>query len=73
MSDLIEDYQKTLDEQIDGVARYILNGRCCDHPEYLARISEIKAYKRAKDNFRYELDKYIHDEDNLTSEEDDNE
>ena len=69
---VIQKYKKTLEDEIEKLERFILAGKCPDHAWYLARISELHAYKRAKDNFSRTLDDYIHEEDNL-SEEDSNE
>jgi hypothetical protein len=64
---VIESYRAKLNSEIEKVERYVLAGKCVDHAEYLARISEIHAYKRAKDDFQLTLQEYFEekDEDNL--------
>lgn len=71
---LIEIYEQSLDREIEHVSRYILNGKCKDHAEYLARISEIHAYRRAKDNFSESKKEFLdEEEENLPSMEDEEE
>ena len=65
---VIQKYKQTLDGEIEKLERFILAGKCPDHAWYLARISELHAYKRAKDNFARTLDDYLREEDNLSEE-----
>jgi hypothetical protein len=59
METVEERYKARIREARERVDRHILNGKCVDHAEYLARISERMAYRRAEDDFKRSLNEYI--------------
>jgi len=67
--DIYGSYLIKMDKEIEVIENYILKGKCVDHPEYLARISEKHAYMRARDNFTRSIKDYESD-DKQTSEDD---
>lgn len=59
---IIIDYRNSLDKEIATVTRKLVAGNAKDYAEYLAMVREIRAYKRAKENFADEVRKYQEEE-----------
>lgn len=68
--DVYENFLKRMKSEIETIENYILKGKCVDHPEYLARISEKHAYQRARDNFTRSIQDYENDDKDQPSEND---
>jgi len=62
LSDIADNYIKELHGQAGRVVSHVVEGKCGDYAEYLAKIAEIRAYKRCLILFEDEMDKYVKDE-----------
>ncbi len=62
MDDIFAKYLKRMDQEIMMIHDYVMNGRCSDYPEYLAKLSEKRAYVRARDNFTRSIQDYADEE-----------
>ena len=48
---IIHGFRKRQEQEVERVTDYIVSGNCESYAEYLAKVHEIRAYKRARNNF----------------------
>lgn len=62
MSNIKDLFLRSLEEDIERSVLHIAAGKCKDFEQYLAKVAEINAYKRVKDNFLVAIAKYTEED-----------